>query len=116
MASGKIAIKSAAKPAGNADAALAMTRALCLALPDTEEKIAWPGASSDRYDELFVNHDTASAVPQVALIVEPTLTALEMQAGTDSALVKPLFPDAMMVAIALGFRGKWQAAAAQDAK
>jgi hypothetical protein len=25
----------------NADAALALTRDICLALPDTEEKIAW---------------------------------------------------------------------------
>jgi predicted DNA-binding protein (MmcQ/YjbR family) len=54
MAKAKIAIKSAAKPAANADAALAMTRALCLALPDTEEKIAWGSPTFRVHGRLFV--------------------------------------------------------------
>jgi predicted DNA-binding protein (MmcQ/YjbR family) len=47
-------IKAAVKSTGNPDAALALTRDLCLSLPDTEEKIAWGSPTFRVHGRLFV--------------------------------------------------------------
>src|SRR5262245_25078889 len=69
--------------------------------PGIEERIKRPGASNERNDALLEKgSETASAiVPFEPSSVEPTLIAVEMQAGKLRALMKPLFPDAMAVAI-----------------
>jgi len=43
-----------ARSKGNPDAALALTREICLALPDTEEKIAWGSPTFRVHGRLFV--------------------------------------------------------------
>ena len=43
-----------ARAKGNPDAALALTRDICLALPDTEEKIAWGSPTFRVHGRLFV--------------------------------------------------------------
>ncbi len=53
-----------------------------------------PGASRDRNEALLENHDTVSA-----LVVDPTLIAVEMHAGNSSRPVAPSFPAATTVAI-----------------
>ena len=51
-------------------------------VPVTEELIEPPGAKSVRNDALFEKEDTVSC-----LVVEPTLTDVEIQAGPEIALV-----------------------------
>jgi predicted DNA-binding protein (MmcQ/YjbR family) len=46
--------KPAVKSTGNPDAALALTREICLSLPDTEEKIAWGSPTFRVHGRLFV--------------------------------------------------------------
>src|SRR5262245_20928501 len=66
----------------------------------TEEVITLPGARSERNEALLEKLDTASAtVPNDPSPVEPTLTAVEMQAGALSAFTEPPFPEEMTVAI-----------------
>lgn len=62
--------------------------------PGTEETMPWPGANRDRKAAEFENAEIASA-----FVVDPTLTAVEMQPGALMALVNPSFPDAITVAI-----------------
>jgi len=47
-------IKTVVKPTGDPSAALALTRGICLALPDTEEKIAWGAPTFRVHGRLFV--------------------------------------------------------------
>lgn len=46
--------KAVVQSAGNPDAALALTREICLSLPDTEEKIAWGSPTFRVHGRLFV--------------------------------------------------------------
>src|SRR5215212_6345536 len=56
--------------------------------PGTDELIHLPGASMVRKEALLEKPDTASSVVlRLPSSVEPTLIALEMQAGNESALV-----------------------------
>src|SRR6187551_2492104 len=61
--------------------------------PGTDELIPSPGAKSDRNDATFEKYDTS-----FDLSVEPTLTALEMQAGDAISLPDASLPDAMTLA------------------
>ncbi len=56
--------------------------------------IALPGASRLRNEALFENDDTTSL-----FVVDPTLTAVEIQPGNPIELVYPLFPLAITVAM-----------------
>jgi predicted DNA-binding protein (MmcQ/YjbR family) len=47
-------LKTIVKSIGNPDAALALTRDICLSLPDTEEKIAWGAPTFRVHGRLFV--------------------------------------------------------------
>jgi len=47
-------IKPVVKPTGDPSAALALVRDICLALPDTEEKIAWGAPTFRVHGRLFV--------------------------------------------------------------
>jgi predicted DNA-binding protein (MmcQ/YjbR family) len=47
-------VRAIVKSKGDPDAALALTRDLCLALPDTEEKIAWSSPTFRVHGRLFV--------------------------------------------------------------
>src|SRR5206468_7514126 len=62
--------------------------------PVTDERMSSPGANSDMNGATFENDDTASD-----FVVDPTLTADEIQAGDDSAVGEPSLPDATTVAI-----------------
>src|SRR5688500_2977547 len=57
--------------------------------------MTWPGASSESCAEEFENDDTASVVETA----DPTLTALEMQAGWLIDVLEPLLPEAITVAM-----------------
>jgi hypothetical protein len=65
----------------------------------TEERMPLPGARRSRIEALFVNVETSST-----LVVEPTLTAEETQAGAEIAFTKPSFPEAATVAMPSAFR------------
>ena len=65
--------------------------------PGTDDVITWPGASRLRKGALFENEETASTVP--LSIVDPTLTAVEIQPGAERLVELPLFPDEITVAI-----------------
>ena len=60
----------------------------------TDDRIASPGAKSDMNGVTFENDETASV-----FVVDPTLTADEMQAGDASAVGEPSLPAATTVAI-----------------
>ncbi len=47
-------IKPVVTSTGNADAALALTRNICLALPDTDEKISWSAPTFRVHGRIFV--------------------------------------------------------------
>ena len=67
--------------------------------------IHWPGARSERNEALLEKEETSSAVvPREPSSVEPTLTALEIHAGEESAFVKPSFPAAITVAMSADLR------------
>ena len=57
--------------------------------PGTDDVIDSPGANSDRKDETLENDETASV-----LVVDPTLTADETQAGVDKPNGRPPLPAA----------------------
>ena len=61
--------------------------------PGMEELIDDPGATSERNGAALEKDDTTSSV-----VVDPTLTAVEMQAGTPRESRKPSFPAAIVVA------------------
>ena len=90
--------------------------------PGTDEVIHWPGASNERNEALLENDDTVSTVaPKDPSPVDPTLMALEIQAGAEIWLVKPSFPDAITVAIfaalrasIIGFNGKAEGSLSQN--
>src|SRR5438132_9322179 len=74
-------------------------------LSGIDESIHWPGARSERNEALLENEETSSAVvPREPSSVEPTLTALEIHPGEESALVKPSFPAAITVAMSADLR------------
>ena len=50
-------------------------------------------------DALFEKLETVSAVPELPSCVEPTLIAVEIQAGAPIEPVKPSLPEAMIVAM-----------------
>jgi len=57
--------------------------------------IHWPGASRLRKDALLLKLETLSTgVPRLPSVVDPTLTALEMHAGSERPSNQPEFPDA----------------------
>ena len=60
--------------------------------PGTDEVIDSPGARSERNDAEFEKDETTSD-----LVVEPTLTAVEIQAGKLRPSMNPSFPEAMTV-------------------
>lgn len=64
------------------------------ASPGTDEYIEDPGARSEMKEAIFEKEETVFDE-----VVDPTLIAVEMQAGAPMALVYPLFPDEMTVAI-----------------
>ena len=53
-----------------------------------------PGASSSTSGDEFENDDTTSPV-----VVEPTVIAVEMQAGNETPSMKPSLPEAIAVAM-----------------
>src|SRR2546427_9948046 len=57
--------------------------------PVTDERMSSPGANSDMNGATFEKDDTASD-----FVVDPTLTADEIQAGDDSAVGEPSLPGA----------------------
>src|SRR4030095_1508800 len=59
-----------------------------------DEKIDEPGAKRDKKDTEFEKDEIKSA-----FVVDPTLTAVEMHAGSLMASMNPLFPEATAVAI-----------------
>ena len=61
--------------------------------PVTDETMSSPGANRDMNGATFENEDTASD-----FVVEPTLTADEIQAGEDSDVGEPSLPAATTVA------------------
>lgn len=63
-------------------------------VPGTDELIEEPGASRFKNGAELENEETVSN-----LVVEPTLTAEEMQPGEAMAVVNELFPDEITVAI-----------------
>ena len=65
-----------------------------VALFVTDELMLDPGASRSTISALFENDDTV-----FCLVVEPTVTAVEIQLGAPTAFVKPLLPDAITVAM-----------------
>jgi hypothetical protein len=67
--------------------------------PGYEDVMELPGARSDRKEATLEKLDTTSL-----LVVEPTLTAEEMQPGELSALVELPLPAAITVAILADFR------------
>lgn len=68
--------------------------------PGTEEFINSPGASRFRKDALFEKLETKSANPLPdPSVVDPTLIAVEIQAGEFILSVYPLLPEAITVAI-----------------
>src|SRR5688572_28820345 len=68
--------------------------------PGTEDVMTSPGASSRRNSLAFEKSDTWSAWrPKLPSVVEPTLIADEMQAGSEIAFVAPSLPDDTTVAI-----------------
>jgi hypothetical protein len=68
--------------------------------PGTEELIHRPGASRFKKEALLEKPDTTSTVvPRLPSSVEPTLIALEIQAGYEIPFVLPSFPDAITVAM-----------------
>ena len=70
-------------------AAIDVPRHVANVAPGTDDSIHSPGASIDRNDALFENVETESAgvAPGPPSRTEPTLTAVEMQAGAPSPLV-----------------------------
>jgi hypothetical protein len=58
-----------------------------------------PGARRDKKEAEFENEDRVSD-----FVVEPTLTALDIQAGLLMEFVKPLLPEAITVAIPTDLR------------
>src|SRR5947199_10248933 len=62
--------------------------------PVTDERMSSPGANSDMNGATFEKDDTASD-----FVVDPPLTADEIQAGDDSAVAEPSLPDGSTVAI-----------------
>jgi hypothetical protein len=62
--------------------------------PGTDEVIDCPGARSERNDAEFEKDETISA-----FVVDPTLTAVEIQAGALMPSVNPSFPEAAIVAM-----------------
>jgi hypothetical protein len=67
--------------------------------PGTEELMLSPGASSERNEAELENDETVSD-----FVVEPTLTALDIQAGAPMELVKPSLPEEITVAIPADLR------------
>jgi len=67
--------------------------------PGTEELMLEPGASSDKKEAELENEDIVSD-----FVVEPTLTALDIQAGAPMESVKPLLPEEITVAIPADLR------------
>jgi hypothetical protein len=62
--------------------------------PGTEEFMLEPGARRDKKEAELENEDRVSD-----FVVEPTLTALDIQPGAFMESVKPLLPEAITVAI-----------------
>ena len=93
MAAGAACFKIAQEPA---TCGVAMDVPLSMAKPPpvTDERMSSPGANSDMNGATFEKDDTASD-----FVVDPTLTADEIQAGDDSAVGEPSLPDATTVAI-----------------
>src|SRR5262249_22060191 len=60
--------------------------------PGTEERIEDPGASSESWGDMSEKSETSSS-----FVVEPTLTADEIQAGNARAAGSPSFPAATLV-------------------
>jgi hypothetical protein len=59
-----------------------------------------PGARRETSGELFENNDTSSRIaPSDPSPVDPTLTAVEMHAGTEMPDALPWFPEAITVAM-----------------
>jgi hypothetical protein len=67
--------------------------------PGTEEFMLEPGARRDKKDAELENEDRVSD-----FVVEPTLTALDIQPGLLMEFVKPLLPEAMTVAMPTDLR------------
>ena len=69
--------------------------------PGIDDVITSPGAHSVSSGLEFENDETRSAGPNpgVPSVVDPTLMAVDTQAGDDSALMKPLLPAATTVAM-----------------
>ena len=66
-----------------------------------DEVMKCPGARRFRNDALFENDEMLSmgGAPLLPSVVEPTLTALEMQPGAEIPVELPLLPDEMTVAM-----------------
>jgi hypothetical protein len=67
--------------------------------PGTEEFMLEPGARRDKKEAELENEDRVSN-----FVVEPTLTALDIQPGLPMESVKPLLPEAITVAIPADLR------------
>ncbi len=65
--------------------------------PGTEDTIYWPGARSERNEAELEKDEMVSALG--ALVVDPTLMALEMHPGEDRLVDDPLFPAATTTAM-----------------
>jgi len=67
--------------------------------PGTDESILEPGARRERKEAELENEEMVSES-----VVEPTLTALDMQAGALMEFVKPLLPEEITVGMPAAFR------------
>ena len=93
VAPGSACFRMAQAPA-TCGAAIDVPFLLPKALPVTEEVMSEPGANSDRKGALLLKLDTSPAS-----VMDPTLTAEEMQPGAPSAVLKALLPPEATTAI-----------------